>query len=108
MGRSPMMGGRARRTDVNQQEIVRALRKWGATVSVTSAIGGGFPDLVVGVSGLNVLLEVKRPHPPSAGALTNDEGRWHAAWQGQVAVVRSPEHAISVCENALAGRTAGA
>ena len=108
MGRSPMMGGRARRTDINQQAIVTALRQWGASVAVTSAIGGGFPDLVVGVNGVNVLLEVKRPHPPSAGALTDDEDRWHAGWQGQVAVVRSPEHAISVCENVLAGKTAGA
>ena len=107
MGRSPMMGGRARRTDANQQEIVKALRDWGATVAVTSAIGGGFPDLVVGVNGLNILMEIKRPHPPSAGALTNDEERWHAEWKGQVAVVRSPEAAIRVCENVLAGKTAG-
>ena len=107
MGRSPMMGGRARRTDANQQEIVRALRKWGASVAVTSAIGGGFPDLVVGVNGLNILLEVKRPHPPSAGALTDHECQWHAMWKGQVAVVRSPAAAIVACENVLAGKTAG-
>lgn len=39
---------RAARTDANQVEIVSALRAIGCSVSDTSGVGGGFPDLAVG------------------------------------------------------------
>ncbi len=38
---------RAHRVDANQFEIVKALRRGGFWVDVTSGAGSGFPDLVV-------------------------------------------------------------
>ncbi len=88
---------RAHRTDANQQEIVRALRQIGASVAVTSAVGDGFVDLVVGYRGKNILLELKDgSKPPSAQKLTTDEQAFFATWRGFAVVVRSVEEAIAV------------
>lgn len=83
------------RVDGNHPEIVKALRQAGMSVAITSGLGGGFPDLVVGWRGVNVLLEVKDgTKPPSARALTADEKDWHAKWGGQISVVESPQGAV--------------
>ena len=88
---------RAGRTDANQKEIVDALRKAGASVHVTSSVGGGFPDLVVGFRGKNYLLEVKPAEgPPSAQRLTKDEVDFHCDWLGQLSVVHTILDAIDV------------
>lgn len=51
-----------RRPDGNQAEIIAELRKVGASVVDTSAVGiPGFPDLVAGFRGQTFLLEVKNP-----------------------------------------------
>lgn len=47
--------------DKNQKAIVEALEAAGASVLVTSRMGSGFPDLVVGLRGKNILIEVKNP-----------------------------------------------
>jgi hypothetical protein len=86
---------RAAAVDRNQAEIVRALRRVGASVEDTHAVGRGFVDLVVGFRGANYLLEVKDGGKrPSERALTPDEIRWHALWCGQRAVVLSAEGAL--------------
>lgn len=46
------------RVDENQKAIVRFLREKNVTVSITSATGRGFPDLVCGYKGKNILLEI--------------------------------------------------
>lgn len=87
---------RAARTDANQVEIVSALRAIGCSVSDTSGVGGGFPDLAVGFRKRTLLLEVKDgSKPPSARELTPDQVLWHISWRGQVAVVTSIEEAIA-------------
>lgn len=87
---------RAARTDANQGEIVAALRAIGCSVSDTSGVGGGFPDLAVGFRKRTLLLEVKDgSKPPSARKLTPDQLLWHISWRGQVAVVTSIEEAIA-------------
>jgi hypothetical protein len=49
----------------------------------------------VGHGNRNWLLEVKDgSKPPSARRLTTDEADWHVLWQGQVAVVNSPDEAV--------------
>ena len=84
------------RIDVNQPEIVAAVRKMGCTVQHLHTIGQGCPDILVGVSGINLLWEIKDGEkPPSGQRLTVDELFWHEAWRGQVAVVNSIEKAIS-------------
>ena len=85
------------RTDTNQTEIVKALRAVGASVAVTSSLGKGFPDLVVGWQGRNYLLEVKDGTlPPSRTRLTPDEQKWHDSWRGHVVTIYSADDALEV------------
>lgn len=93
---------RVAKTDANQPEIVAALRKMGASVTLLSQVGGGCPDLLVGIAGVNLLLEVKDgSKPPSARKLTADQVEWHGSWRGQKAVVASVEEAMSVLSTSL-------
>ena len=86
---------RAARTDANQVAVVKALRKIGASVCPLHTVGGGCPDLLVGLRGENMLIEVKDgSKPPSARKLTPDEARFINNWRGTVYVVCSPEEAI--------------
>jgi len=87
----------AAKVDANQEEIVTALRHIGATVQPLHMVGKGCPDLLVGYRGANYLLEVKDgTKPPSKRRLTPDEQRWHDAWQGDVLIVASGQHAVDV------------
>lgn len=87
---------RASRVDVNQREVVAALRGAGATVQPLHAVGEGVPDLLVGYKGLNLLLEVKDGNkPPSAQKLTPQQEIWHRDWRGHAVVVNSPEAALA-------------
>lgn len=72
------------RTDANQSEVVKHLRQMGASVAVISSLGGGVPDLIVGVAGRNYLVELKDPKkPPSKRLLTREEDAFRQAWAGQ-------------------------
>jgi hypothetical protein len=87
---------RAARTDANQAEVVKALRDAGATVTDTSGVGGGFPDLTVGYEDETYLMEVKDgDKPPSAQKLTEPQEKWHREWKGHACVVNSPEAALA-------------
>ena len=60
------MARKRARTDSNQTEIAQTFRDMGATVAFTHTIGGGFPDLVIGFRGVNLLIEIKDgAKPPS-------------------------------------------
>lgn len=88
---------RAARTDANQTAIVNALRAIGCTVFPLHMVGGGFPDIIVGYRGINVLLEIKDGNkPPSKRQLTPDEVAFFEIWQGCVRVAESPEEAINI------------
>lgn len=79
---------RAGRTDSNQARIVEALRKIGCTVAITSGVGNGFPDLLVGYRGTTTMLEVKDgERAPSERKLTEAEAHFLATWRGGPAVV---------------------
>ena len=83
------------RVDANQGEITKALRNAGYSVTITSGIGNGFPDLVVGRWGRNHILEIKDGlKSPSAQALTRDEEDWHACWKGKALIVTSVQDAL--------------
>lgn len=87
----------AARTDANHQEIVAALRRVGATVTDTSAVGRGFPDLTVGLGNRTYLLEIKDgSKPPSARQLTQEQKKWHMLWKGHKAVVCNVDEALAV------------
>ncbi len=85
------------RVDENQKQIVKFLRDKGVAVAITSGMGKGFPDLVCGYKGINILLELKDGNKPlSAQALTSEQRIWHFSWKGQVDVVNTPEMAWDV------------
>jgi hypothetical protein len=90
---------RANRIDDNQNDIVTALRKAGATVRVISQ-GEGIPDLLVGFRGETILLEVKDGNkPPSARTLTPAEKKFFDEWEGGLCmVVKSVEDALEMLE----------
>lgn len=82
--------------DGNQAALVAALRRIpGVSCAVTSSLGGGFPDLVVGHRGRTYLFEVKDPaQPPSARALTTAEQTFEQSWGGHYAVVLTLEDCL--------------
>ncbi|MDP2271277.1 MAG: hypothetical protein Q8K32_11135 [Archangium sp.] len=84
---------RAKNVDANQVAIVAALRAAGATVQHLHEVGAGCPDLLVGVAGLNVLLEVK--NPAVKGELNAEQVKWHRNWRGQVQVVTTASQAFN-------------
>lgn len=77
------------RVDSNQADIVDTIRKLpDFTVAVTSSLGDGFGDLLIGHRGVNGLYEVKDPEkPPSERKLTADEEKFHNAWRGHIKTV---------------------
>lgn len=76
---------RAAKIDANQREIVAFARSIpGVSVHSMAQLGEGAPDLALGWRGRNYFVEVK----DGKGKLTPAQVRWHAAWSGQVAVVR--------------------
>lgn len=73
------------RTDYNQKLIVEQLRKLGVSVAITSMMGKGFPDLVLGYQNKNFLIELKDgAKPKSQKGLTMDEAKFFTAWKGDV------------------------
>jgi Holliday junction resolvase len=96
---------RAAKIDANQRDIVDYLRARGVSVAITSGIGDGFPDLVCGFRGKNILLELKDGDKVlSQQKLTAKQIVFHSLWRGQIAVVNSPETAwkevIRLCNEA--------
>ncbi len=86
----------AKRIDANQKEIVATFRKLGCSVFVTSEIGKGFPDIVLGFRGDNYLIEIKDGKKPlSQQKLTEQEQEFHREWDGNLCIIRSIEDAIS-------------
>lgn len=89
---------RAAKIDTNQPEIVEAFRRFGCSVHPCHSLGKGFPDLVVGRAGKNLLVEIKDGQKPSSKQrLTPDETKWHELWEGTVVVVTSVDDVVRVC-----------
>lgn len=87
---------RAAKVDGNQTDIVDALRAAGCSVRITSAVGSGFPDIVVGRAGVTYLLEIKDGSlQPSRQKLTPDEREFANAWRGHYAVAANIDEALA-------------
>jgi hypothetical protein len=82
----------AARKDKTQDAIVEALRRYGASVCVTS--GKGIPDLLIGYLGKHTLLaEVKSNH----GKLTPAQDKFHAEWRGgRIYILKTVEDAVAM------------
>lgn len=88
---------RAAKVDANQPTIVAAFRAMGASVTPTHTAGQGFPDLVVGYRGLNLLVEVKDPNAPKRDQkLHEKQTKFHDEWRGQICVVKTLEDAAAL------------
>lgn len=82
--------------DKNHDEIVEGLRGEGYSVAETHMVGGGFPDLVVGVSvpgggTKTVLVEIKSRLKWN---LSPKQKRFMELWPGDIEVVTSVEDAL--------------
>lgn len=72
--------------DSNHAEIVAAYEELYCSVQDTHMVGGGFPDLVVGIAGVDCKVEVKT----ETGQLEPSQIRFQRDWRGsKVVVVRT-------------------
>ena len=86
-----------RRTDANQKELVKAIRKLGASVQDLSQVGKGCPDILVGYKGVNYLFEIKNPDmPPSKRRLTPDEMKFFEDWKGEMTIVKTIDDILGI------------
>jgi Holliday junction resolvase len=87
----------AARTDSNQTEVVKQFRKFGCSVAITSSLGHGFPDIIVGKNFKNILVEIKDGNKTeSARKLTSDEVDFAADWKGLICIVENLSDVIAV------------
>ena len=90
---------RARKIDDNQNEIVKMLRRIGCSVAITSMVGKGMPDLLIGFRKKNFLFELKDGNKTeSRKRLTPDEEKFFNTWQGQVNKVESFEEILKIIQ----------
>lgn len=91
---------KAKRIDANQKEIVEAFRSLGCSVFITSAVGKGFPDIVVGFRGKNYLFEIKDGKKyQSQQKLTEPEIKFKVEWEGQFAIINCVDQVIYFINN---------
>lgn len=91
----------ARRADKNQPSIVRTFRKLGCSVQHLHRVGEGCPDILVGIVGLNLLVEIKNgDKPPSQRSLNDRQKLWHGNWLGNVFIVKNEEEAADLVHRA--------
>lgn len=91
---------RAKRVDRNQNEIVKALRSLGCSVFITSMVGKGFPDIVVGLRGNSYLFELKNgKNAKSSQKLTQYEIKFKQYWKGHYEIITSVDDVIDFVNN---------
>ena len=70
--------------DTNHKEIVGLFKKMGCSVLDLAAVGGGCPDILVGLNGKTMLVEIKSKN----GKLNNKQIEFSKNWKGNLAVCR--------------------
>ena len=81
------------RTDTNHTEVIGWFLELGCTVQDTSQVGLGFPDIVVGLVGRTVLVEIKTED----GDLLPSQKTFNAKWRGeQPVLVRTQQDCIDL------------
>lgn len=99
---------RRTRRDANSKAILDAWRGIGASVVDMAAVGGGFPDAVVGYRGRTWLAEIKNPaHRRKSGSTNPTTGakqaEFRAAWRGApVLIVETVEEALRAVQSGSA------
>jgi len=83
---------RKAKVDSNQPEIVARFREHGCSVKHTHMVGSGFTDIVVGLLGVNLIVEIKDGNKsPSERRLTHDEQEFSDGWLGRYDIVEGVE-----------------
>lgn len=92
---------RKKRVDGNQNELVEQMRQIpGLTVRITSGVGEGFTDAVIGYAKKTHLVEIKDPaKPPSKRKLTPDEKKFHESWTGSIHVIETIEDVLKIIQS---------
>lgn len=96
---------RAAKRDANHKPVVDTFRALGCSVFETDRVGEGFPDLVLGMLGENILIEIKNPetHYGRAG-LSGSQSAFNDGWRGaKVVVICSADEAAAFVLNKRAG-----
>lgn len=85
------------RVDSNQNRIVTSLRRFGASVLITSQLKNCF-DILVGYKGITHIMEIKDGEkPPSQQKLTPGELEFSEKWKGsKYNIVTTVEEAINI------------
>ena len=83
-----------KKVDANQPAIVADLRKLGFLVHVTSDLGRGFGDIVVGDPRRLTIYLFEIKNPEEDWKFTEAEAKFHELWYGMI-------HAIETAEDAL-------
>lgn len=83
------MGWRRRHgnPDKNQAVIFDLVRDLPASVVITTGVGKGFPDGVIGFQGMTVLAEIKNDE--AGGSLEESQTRFMQEWRGGPLIVAS-------------------
>lgn len=92
---------RAAKIDSNQNQVIKSLRKIpGVSIAITSQLGNGFVDFVLGYRGVNYMVELKDgAKVPSKRKLTPEEEKFHKQWSGQISVCNSFEDILNLINN---------
>lgn len=80
--------------DDNHAELTRVFEAAGCTVLDLSMVGGDCPDVLVGIHGVNVLVEFK--NPKARGKLTQGQQRFIAEWKGPAVSCDSVDSALAI------------
>ena len=78
------------KVDRNQKAITEALRDLGISVSITSDVAKGFPDIIVGFRGENYLIELKS----GKGKQEDSQIKFESLWTGQYSVCRTLDEVL--------------
>lgn len=82
----------AKKVDRNQSEIVKTFKALGCSVLDLSRVGSGCPDLLIGIGGKSILVEIKSS---AKAKFTEHQLEFMASWRGgAVARIDSVDAAI--------------
>lgn len=79
---------RAKQVDANQVAVVAAFRAAGASVLHLHEVGKGCPDLLIGIAGVDALVELKDGNKTASQTELNElQQVFHRNWRGRKVVV---------------------
>jgi hypothetical protein len=87
----------AKKVDKNQNNVVKALRDYGADVHLLHMVGKGIPDCLVAYEGHTILMEIK---DGADKKFTPDQIKFIAGWKGGLLYrVNNEQEAIEVLKS---------